>query len=106
MERHPARHSPHPVQAYAALGFISLSLFLLVCLPMRKQPGDVAGMWLLGAGCVIFLTELFRDREGRASLFHGALDGPQLAAIAFVLAGALLLRERKIPRPESEAMHG
>jgi phosphatidylglycerol:prolipoprotein diacylglycerol transferase len=85
----------HPVQAYAALAFLTLSLFLLVWLPARRQQGDVAGLGLMGAGVAIFLTELWRDPEGRGALLGGALDGPQLAAIFFVLAGALALRERK-----------
>jgi len=95
----------HPVQAYAAVSFLTLSLLLLVLLPMRKQQGDVAGFWFLGTGVAIFITELWRDPEGRGVLLHGALDGPQLAAILFVLAGALILRERKQPDAENEASH-
>jgi phosphatidylglycerol:prolipoprotein diacylglycerol transferase len=95
----------HPVQAYASLAFLALSIFLLVWLPVRRQQGDVAGMWLLGAGVTIYITELWRDTEGRGALFSGALDGPQAAAIVFVLAGALVLRERKQPRARNEAEH-
>jgi phosphatidylglycerol:prolipoprotein diacylglycerol transferase len=87
----------HPVQAYAALGFLTLSLLLLVVLPARRQQGDAAGLWLLGAGVVIFITELWRDTEGRGTLLGGALDGPQAMAILFVLAGAFVLMERKRP---------
>jgi phosphatidylglycerol:prolipoprotein diacylglycerol transferase len=85
----------HPVQAYAALAFLTLSLLLLVLLPARRQAGDTAGVALMGAGIAIFITECWRDWEGRGSLLHGAIDGPQLASIVLVLAGALLLRERK-----------
>jgi phosphatidylglycerol:prolipoprotein diacylglycerol transferase len=85
----------HPVQAYAALAFLALSIFLLVWQPMRPRPGDVAGMWLMGTGVAIYMTELWRDTEGRGALLHGALDGPQIAAVGLVLAGALVLRERK-----------
>jgi phosphatidylglycerol:prolipoprotein diacylglycerol transferase len=84
----------HPVQAYAALGFLALSIFLFVGLPARRQRGDVAGLWLLGAGVVIYLTEIWRDPEGRGIVLHGVLDGPQIAAVLMVLAGALVLRER------------
>lgn len=84
----------HPVQAYAALAFLTLSVLLLVWLPSRRQQGDAAGLWLLGAGVIIFITELWRDPEGRGILFGGALDGPQVAAILLVLAGAFVLRER------------
>jgi phosphatidylglycerol:prolipoprotein diacylglycerol transferase len=96
----------HPVQAYAALGFLTLAIFLLVWLPVRRQQGDLAGLWLMGAGVVVFITELWRDAEGRGALFNGALDGPQAAAILFVLAGAVVLRERKGPGRRSEAEHG
>ena len=87
----------HPVQAYAALAFLTLSIVLLVGLPARRQQGDVAGLWLLGAGVAIYMTELWRDPEGRGALLGGALDGPQVAASLFVLAGALVLRERSGP---------
>jgi phosphatidylglycerol:prolipoprotein diacylglycerol transferase len=84
----------HPVQAYAAIAFLTLSLLLLVLLPARRQSGDVAGVALMGAGVIIFITELWRDWEGRGSILHGALDGPQAAAVVMVVAGALLLRKR------------
>ena len=95
----------HPVQAYAALAFFALAVLLWVWLPLERRRGDVAGLWLMGAGVAIYLTEIWRDwtgreltgRElpGRGSLFNGALDGPQIAAIFLVLAGALTLRESK-----------
>lgn len=84
----------HPVQAYAALAFLLLSLLLLLWLPFRRQQGDVAGLWLLGAGVAVYLTELWCDPEGRGSLLGGALDGPQVAALLLVVAGGLVLRER------------
>ncbi len=84
----------HPVQVYAAMAFLTLSLLLLVWLPIRRQQGDVAGLWLLGTGVTIFVTEFWRDPEGRGSLFGGALDGPQAAAVLMVLAGGLALLER------------
>lgn len=84
-----------PVQAYAAVAFLSLSLLLLVWLPYRRQQGDVAGLWLLGSGVVVYLTEIWRDADGRGSMLGGALDGPQAAAILMVLAGGLALLERK-----------
>lgn len=85
----------HPVQAYAALGYLTLTLLLLVWLPARRREGDVAGLWLMGTGMTVYLTELWRDPEGRGAVLHGALDGPQIAALLLVLAGALVLRERK-----------
>jgi phosphatidylglycerol:prolipoprotein diacylglycerol transferase len=85
------------VQAYAALAFLSLAVLLLVWLPAERRRGDVSGLWLMGAGVAIYITELWRDWEGRGPLLRGAIDGPQIAAVLFVLAGALVLRERKGP---------
>lgn len=91
----------HPVQAYAALAFLSLSILLLVGLPVRRQAGDVAGLGLMGTGVVVFITELWRDDGGRGALLGGALDGPQAAAILLVLAGGLALLERAGPVEDS-----
>lgn len=92
----------HPVQAYTALAFLTLAVFLLVWLPAQRRKGDVAGLWLLGAGVSIYITELWRDPEGRGSLLNGALDGPQAIAILFVLAGAIVLLEHKQPVEQME----
>jgi phosphatidylglycerol:prolipoprotein diacylglycerol transferase len=66
----------HPVQAYAALSFLALAILLWVWLPLERRPGDVAGLWLMGTGVAIYLTELWRDPEGRGSILQGAIDGP------------------------------
>jgi phosphatidylglycerol:prolipoprotein diacylglycerol transferase len=94
------------VQAYAALAFFSLSIFLLVGQPAIRQAGDLAGLWLMGTGVSVYITELWRDTEGRGAMLNGALDGPQLGAIVLVLAGAAVLLERKPQRTDSEATHG
>ena len=85
----------HPVQAYAALAFLALALLLYIWLPVARRKGDVAGLGLMGSGLAIYITELWRDPEGRGSILHGALDGPQIASILLVIAGALVLRDRK-----------
>jgi phosphatidylglycerol:prolipoprotein diacylglycerol transferase len=85
----------HPVQAYTALEFLALAVVAVAWLTTRRQTGDVAGAWLMGAGVAIYMTELWRDPEGRGAVLRGALDGPQIAAVAIVLAGALVLRERE-----------
>jgi phosphatidylglycerol---prolipoprotein diacylglyceryl transferase len=92
-----------PVQAYAALGFLTLSIVLFFWLPRSRRRGDVAGFCLMGDGVILYLTELARNRVGRGSLFGGALDGPQIAAVALVLVGALLLRERIASRQPTES---
>ena len=95
----------HPVQAYAALAALGLAAVLLAGLPMRRQAGDIAGAGLLGAGVAVYVTEFWRDRGGRGAVLHGFLDGPQIAAVGMVIAGALLLRERGAAHvPEAEGM--
>jgi phosphatidylglycerol---prolipoprotein diacylglyceryl transferase len=84
----------HPVQAYAALGMALIGIALLVWMPHRRRPGDVSGIAVMAAGAAVFVTEFWRDPEGRGSLFGGALDAPQLFAVALVLAGAWSLLER------------
>ena len=95
----------HPVQAYAALGFFALAICLVALLPRLKRRGDAVGLWMIGTGVTVFVSELWRDRVGRGSLFGGALDGPQIAAIVLVLCGGFLLIERKssLGHPESRA---
>lgn len=88
----------HPVQAYAAVAFLAISVSLFLWMPHRRQTGEVVGLGLLAFGAVIYFTEFWRDPEGRGSLFKGALDGPQMAAIVLVLIGALVLRQRDFPR--------
>ena len=97
--------SVHPVQAYAALAFLLISIALVFLLPHRRQQGDIGGLWLVLVGTAIYFTEFWRDPEGRGSLFHGALDGPQLVAVLLVFAGALLLRVRKDARISGQAPH-
>jgi phosphatidylglycerol:prolipoprotein diacylglycerol transferase len=96
----------HPVQAYSALAFLTLAMFLLVWLPGRRQPGDVAGLGLMGGGVAVFVTELWRDPEGRGAVFDGALDWPQVAAVLLVVAGGLALLQRRVKLANTEATDG
>jgi phosphatidylglycerol---prolipoprotein diacylglyceryl transferase len=88
----------HPVQAYAAVCFLAIAIGLVLWLPHRRQNGDLAGIFLMSTGAVLFITEFWRDPIGRGALFHGVLKGPQVAGIVFVLAGAWLLLERASQR--------
>ena len=96
----------HPVQAYAAMAFLTLAIFLLLWQPAIRQRGDLAGIWMMGSGVIVFITEMWRDPEGRGVMLNGALDGPQVAGIAMVLGGAWALRERKVQNAASEGVHG
>ena len=93
----------HPVQAYAALAFFTLAVFLWIWLPVRRQPGDIAGLCLIGMGVAFYITEIWRDPLGRGAMLNGALDGPQIAAVILVIVGGFLLRERKKPVEETAA---
>jgi phosphatidylglycerol---prolipoprotein diacylglyceryl transferase len=84
----------HPVQAYAAFAFLLISFVLVIFLPYRRQQGDIAGLWMIAVGAAVYFTEFWRDPDGRGSVLHGALDGPQVFAFVLVLTGALILRER------------
>jgi len=91
----------HPVQAYAALAWLLLALLLLVALIRHAsdgqygvRPGDLAACGLMGAGVLIYLTELWRAPEGRGRLLAGWMDAPQLAAVLLVLVAGWLLWER------------
>jgi phosphatidylglycerol---prolipoprotein diacylglyceryl transferase len=95
----------HPVQAYAAIADLTIAVLLLMWLPLRRQAGDVTGLCLMMTGVAVFITEIWRDSEGRGALFGGAIDGPQAAAVLIVLAGGWALRERRA-RPAADAAAG
>ena len=93
----------HPVQAYAALCFLAIAVGLVVWLPRRRQHGDLAGIFLISTGVVLFITEFWRDPIGRGAMLGGMLKGPQVAGIVFVIAGAWLLLERASQRVAAAA---
>ena len=88
----------HPVQAYAALAFLIIAIGLLLAMPRCVQHGDAAGIFLMAMGAAIYLTELWRDPQGRGAILQGLLDGPQIGAITMVLAGSWLLRRKEDAR--------
>jgi phosphatidylglycerol:prolipoprotein diacylglycerol transferase len=79
----------YPVQLYAALGALLLALLCLL-LPTRRR-GDLAGVWLLGTGVLLFLTEVLRDWEGRGVLLAGSMDIPQLVGLGLVVLSGIVL---------------
>jgi phosphatidylglycerol---prolipoprotein diacylglyceryl transferase len=81
----------YPVQAYAALGALVLAGICFAWLFIARRKGDVAGIWLLGAGSLLFVTEIYRDWEGRGVLFGGRVDIPQLVGLGMVVCGGLVL---------------
>jgi phosphatidylglycerol:prolipoprotein diacylglycerol transferase len=85
----------HPVQAYAGICFLLIAALLLFLSPRRTQNGDLAGIFLMASGVVLFITEFWRDPIGRGAIPGGFLKAPQLAGIIAVLGGAFLLLERE-----------
>ena len=81
----------YPVQAYAALGSLLLAALLVAAFRVPRRSGDLTGLWLMGTGVLLFLTELFRDWEGRGVLAGGSVDAPQLVGLGLVLAGGCVL---------------
>jgi phosphatidylglycerol:prolipoprotein diacylglycerol transferase len=85
----------YPVQAYAALALLLLALWLCLWLARPYRRGEIAGGALLGLGVILFLTEGYRDWEGRGVLSIAGgdplFDLPQFAALLLVFLGAALL---------------
>ena len=88
----------HPVQAYAAICFSIVASGLVLWLPRRSQNGELAGIFLMSAGMVMYITEFWRDPLGRGAVLNGTLKGPQVAALVLVLGGAALLLDRPSQR--------
>ncbi|WP_263358725.1 prolipoprotein diacylglyceryl transferase [Acidicapsa ligni] len=88
----PLNVAVYPVQVYAAIGALAVAVLTFAGLfYKRRQPGDIAGIWLIATGIVLFATELFRDWEGRGVFANALVDTPQLVALGMVLCGGLLL---------------
>lgn len=84
----------HPVQAYAAICFSLIAAGLILWLPHRRQNGELAGLFLIATGVVMYITEFWRDPIGRGAILHGFLKRPQIASVVLVLGGAALLLDR------------
>jgi ribosomal 50S subunit-recycling heat shock protein len=71
----------HPVQAYAALAFLALAILLWVWLPLERRRATWPA-WADGSRRGhLHHRVVARLRRAAASLFLGALDGPQIAAV-------------------------
>lgn len=90
----------HPVQAYAAIGSLVVAVlsFGSLYLPGRRE--DAAGVALVGIGIVVFITEIFRDWEGRGVLPRGVADAPQLVGLGLVVLGGAVLLQWRVVGPQ------
>ena len=95
----------YPVQAYAALGALLLAAIVFAWLYLPRRDGDVAGIWLGGAGVLLFLTEIFRDWEGRGVVFDELVDIPQLVGLGMVLLGGAVLLDWQRGSAMAEKVH-
>lgn len=83
-----------PVQLYLCAAQLVLCLLLLWWLPRRRQPGELAGGWLLVFGLVEFFLNFYRG-EDRLLVLDGALSLMQAIDFCMVVLGALMLIEKR-----------
>ncbi len=86
-----------PVQLYHAAVCIAILTGLLLWLPRRTQPGELAGLWLLSYGIAVFFLQFHR---GDVST-NGMFTPMQRVALAAVVLSAFLLWKRA-PRPSMQ----
>lgn len=79
-----------PVQLYQAIACLVLLAALLLWLPRRTQPGELAGIWLLAYGLTVFFLQFYRGDIFTSSLFTPM----QRAALAAVVLSPVLLWKR------------
>lgn len=80
-----------PVQLYHAMACIVILTGLLLWLPRRTQPGELAGLWLLAYGFAVFFLQFYRGDATTSGIFTPI----QRLAIAAVVLSAVLLFKRK-----------
>ena len=87
-----------PVQLYLCAVQLALCLLLLWWLPRRRQPGELAGAWMLLAGMAEFFLSFYRA-DDRLLVLGGALLLTQAIDYFFlVVLGAVLLLEQRPAR--------
>lgn len=79
-----------PVQLYQAIACLAILAALLLWLPRRTQPGELAGVFLLACGLTVFFLQFYRGDVFTSGLFTPM----QRAAIAAVALSAALLWKR------------
>jgi phosphatidylglycerol:prolipoprotein diacylglycerol transferase len=86
----------HPVQLYLCAVEFALCAGLLWWLPRRRQPGELAGAWLLISGLAEYFLDFYRVGN-RLPVLGGAVSLTQTVDFVMVIVGALILFERRRP---------
>lgn len=80
----------HPVQLYLCAVEAVLCVLLLWWLPRRRQPGEIAGAWMMLSGLAQFFLDFYRG-DNRLLLISGAVSLTQAIDFCLVIVGALML---------------
>ncbi|MEO6964681.1 MAG: prolipoprotein diacylglyceryl transferase family protein [Acidobacteriaceae bacterium] len=83
-----------PVQLYLCALQLALCLLSLWWLPRRKQPGELAGIWMLLFGLVQFFLDFYHG-DNRLLILAETLSLTQAIDFFLVVLGALLLLEQR-----------
>jgi phosphatidylglycerol:prolipoprotein diacylglycerol transferase len=89
----------HPAQLYEAAAQFLLAALLWKAWNRPHRPGQIFGLYLLGAALSRFVIDFFRAHES-ANPLGGPFSNAQLLALALALAGLWLLR-RASPSAET-----
>ncbi len=93
-----------PSQLFEALGE-GLILFVILWVlyfktSLKKQPGAIFGVFLLGYGIVRFMVEYLREPDSQLGLLWGVMSMGQLLSLPMIIAGITILiwGARKMPK--------
>jgi len=90
----------HPSQIYEALGEGVLLFAVLMWLaqrePVRRRPGLLTGVFLIGYGIVRTVVELFRQPDAHIGLLSYGTTTGQWLSVPLILAGVFLIFRSKL----------
>lgn len=101
----------HPSQLYEALLEGALLFSVLGWLTLRRQalrqPGRIAGTFLIGYGLARSFSEFFREPDPGHLLTIGPLTAGIAYSLPMILAGVLIVRTagRRTPKPSIQPSH-
>ncbi|MAU40684.1 MAG: prolipoprotein diacylglyceryl transferase [Kordiimonas sp.] len=91
-------HPRHPSQLYeAALEGILLFALLATCYyysPLRRRPGALIGLFLIGYAAARAIVEIFREPDNHLGFLWGQITMGQLLSLPMALIGLYLLWRR------------